>query len=514
MPTLVSFAPAARRHRLAGRRPCVRWSQVAIAAVVGVVAFWWVRGSLIDDAYITLDYARSLATELHWGLIEQSTANSATSPLNVALIALATSVLRVTGGIHPVAGLGCLFVACFAALAWWWVRITDALRLHPLATPLGVVLTALSPFMLSAAGMEVLVAATILTGMLAMACDRRPAAFGVLSGLALLTRLDLIVFVVILVLAASGIRAGILKAAGTTVLVAAPWFVASWFLLGSAIPDTFVIKTLQGSFGGWTFAGGPLFYFDRFPAATLVSFAPAALAAVLVPVWCVLRPFRGSERMRALAPVMGIGMGGAAYYAAYSVMGVPPYQWYFVPVMSAGAIVTCAFAASWPRGRAITTRVGGGLAGVATVAVVVASVVVAVGDGVPWRTAPVFGNWATPADYARVGRQVGPRVGDAAVRAPPEIGTLAYFCHCAIVDPYADRGRTIPLIDKRIEQAGPVMGTLLRVNYLWLDRDTPPLTPKYRLVWAPGPGGGPDVWPTYSPAVGVSHLTLAPATAP
>ena len=128
--------------------------------------------------------------------------------------------------------------------------------------------------------------------------------------------------------------------------------------------------------------------------------------------------------------------------------------------------------------------------------------------GVPWRVPPVFGNWATPADYARVGRQLGERVGSATVVAPPEIGTLAYYCECAIVDAFADRGRAVPLIEARIAAAGPLVGALLELNYLRLDRSQRPRPARYRLVWEPGPATGPDQWQTWSPARGVGHLRL------
>jgi hypothetical protein len=33
--------------------------------LLAAVLYWLVRGALIDDAYITLSYARNLATDLH-----------------------------------------------------------------------------------------------------------------------------------------------------------------------------------------------------------------------------------------------------------------------------------------------------------------------------------------------------------------------------------------------------------------------------------------------------------------
>ncbi len=92
--------------------------------------------------------------------------------------------------------------------------------------------------------------------------------------------------------------------------------------------------------------------------------------------------------------------------------------------------------------------------------------------------------------------------------APPEIGTLAYFCQCSIVDAFADRGRVVPLIEQRVAAAGPVVGALLEFNYLLLDHDQRPRPAQYRLVWESGPATEPEQWQTWSPATGVGRLRL------
>ena len=91
--------------RSPGRGGSLLWP--AAVAVVSAVVWLGVRGSLIDDSYITLGYARNLAEHFHWGLVGAETANSATSPLNVLLLALGGTLTRVAGGqVHPVAGVG------------------------------------------------------------------------------------------------------------------------------------------------------------------------------------------------------------------------------------------------------------------------------------------------------------------------------------------------------------------------------------------------------------------------
>ena len=182
--------------------------------------------------------------------------------------------------------------------------------------------------------------------------------------------------------------------------------------------------------------------------------------------------------------------------------------WYYVPSFVALSTSLCVLLGAALRGGGLLRRQVA-IPGLALVACLVAGNLVAdLRGGVPWRVAVVFGNWATAADYARIVRQLGERVGDATVHSPGEIGSLAYFCQCSIVDPFADRGLVVPLIEQRIAAAGPVVGALLKVNYLLLDRDQRPRPVQYRLIWEPGPATEPDQWQAWSPWTGVGHFRL------
>ncbi len=478
-------------------------------ALLAVGLFWLVRGALIDDAYITLSYARNLATHLHWGLILTERANAATSPLNVLLLGAATALLRLSGGVHPVWALGLVFVGSAVALAWGWSRVAAVLRL-PLPVPvLGVTLVLLNPFVLSATGLEVLLISAVLVGMLSAAVAGRPVAFGVLSGLAVLTRLDLVVFVLPLALASPGVRRRWTTSAGAAAVVSLPWFAWSWWFLGSAIPDTFAIKTVQHSFGPWTFGNGLGLYFDRDALATALTVIPAVLGLVGLLGWLVLTLLRRAVVRPELMPAVALGAAGAGYYGVYVLLGVPPYQWYYVPSFVALSTSLCVLVGAALHSDRVLRRAMA-VPGLALVAcLVVGNGVADVRGGVPWRVPPIFGNWATPKDYERVGRELGQQVGPATVISPGEIGTLAYYCQCSIVDAFADQGSAVPLIDKRIATANPVVRELLQLNYLRLDRKERPRPAEYQLVWKPGPafqpGGG---WQTWSPATGVGHFQL------
>jgi hypothetical protein len=373
---------------------------------------------------------------------------------------------------------------------------------------LGVALVLLNPFVLSATGLEVLLISAALVGMLAAAVRGRPVAFGVLAGFAVLTRLDLVVVVLPLALASTGVRHRLFRAAGSGIAVSLPWFAWSWWHFGSAIPDTFVIKTLQRSFGSWTFGNGLRLYFERDALATAVTVVPVVLGLVALLGWVAGGLLWRRPPQPELRPVVALGAAGVGYFAVYSLLGVPPYQWYYVPSFAALATSLCILLEAGLRGGQVL-RTGVAIPGLALVGcLVLGNVVADLRVGVPWRVPVIFGNWATPADYARVGRELRERVGAETVIAPPEIGTLAYFCECSIVDPFADRGRVVPLIEERVSSAGPVMGTLLSLNYLRLDREKEPRPARFRLVYEQGPATSPEEWQTWSPATGIGRLRL------
>ncbi|MGW4525301.1 hypothetical protein [Amycolatopsis sp. NPDC004378] len=480
-----------------------------LGAVLGAAAFLLVRESLTDDAYITLAYAKNLAVHGEWGLIPGAPANSATSPLNVLLLGALTFCTRVAGGPHPVVALGILTVLCGGVLGWAWQRIGRKLALPPAAGVLGVALVLLNPFVLSAIGLEVLLIPAVLLVLTVFALEGRPLPFGVAAGLAVLTRLDLVVFVVVM---APAIRRRLLPAAGVAVLTAAPWFVVSWVVFGSFVPDTLAIKQTQvGVFAPWTYTTGPVMYYLGQPVTVLVTFVPAVLGVVALGAWAAARFAVRWPEFPALGPVAALGAGGVLYFVVYSFLDVGPFHWYYVaPVTATGTFAVAAFGTWYAQTRRRPALRPGppllslGLTGL----LVLGAAAIDVAQGVPWPSPVIFGNWASAQDYARVGKALGARLDGASVASPGEIGTLAYYCECAIIDEFSDRGHAKELVRQRIAAAGPLTSLALRVNYHWLDRSITPRKPDYRLLYGAGPATGPDSWEVYSAAKGVGHFTL------
>lgn len=486
-----------------------------VGAVLGAALSWVASDGLTDDTYITLSYARNVAEHAHWGLTPGMTSNAATSPLNVLLLALFTVLLRPVAGVDPVLALGVLTTVLCALAGWCAAKAAQRLGVSTVWAAVALVVVLANPFLVSALGLEVVLLAAGMAALLAAALARRPAVYGVVAGAALLARLDMVVFVVLIALTAPGVLRRLHVAVGLCAAVSLPWFAFSWFQLGSAIPDTFVIKTLQHTFGpGRTYLRGLwTHYHPLMPTAVDVGVAPAALGvlvllAVLL-VGAVQRLRRVASRRRTTgsaplrrptaAPLAGLGLGGAAYFGVYSVLGVPPYQWYYVPPMASlsyVAVLGTAVLARRARHR-WPVRVWLALLAPASVTALALSVPAAALP-VPWGYPPVFGNFATPAEYRGIGLQVGELVGAERVASPGEIGTLAYSCRCEIVDAFSDPAAVQGQIQERTQEAGPVLQALLRANYR--HRHPGPQRPVQQVLRWAGPGNQPPAgtrwWPT------------------
>jgi hypothetical protein len=479
----------------------------ALALVVGAFIYWLSFRALTDDGYITLDYARTLVTSGTWGMTPGMESNTATSPLNVLLLSSVMGLSRlVTADPHPLFALGVVTLAGMVATGYWWSSITKALRVSTLTTVLGLLLVLLSPLALSAIGLETVVLVALLIGMLAEAIRGRAWMFGVLAGLAVLTRLDAVVFVLVLGLAMGAIRRRWYQALGPMLLIAMPWFVTSWFVLGSAVPDTLAIKQMQVLPGGWTFYNGLVLflYGDPFPA--FASILPAAVGVIALVVWVVRN--RSGLRDARLSPMALFAVSGLVYYGVYCLLNVPVYLWYYVPTMAA---VTLFAAVALDPGHA-TRRTKIALASGAFAVLLAATELGAdLANGLPWARPPIFGNFAMPAQYARIGKEISEVSRHEGVESPGELGTLVYFCHCAILDQFSDRGRTMPYIDAQINNASPLTRWIWELNYLHLDRSVRPTPAKYHLVWEPKwVVERPGVWNVDSPGIGPGHMTLYP----
>jgi hypothetical protein len=504
-----------RVHR--GRRVDVGVTAVtAISAVGSAVMYWAIHYNLTDDGYITLAYAKTLAFHGQWGMVPNHPANAATSPLNVMLIALGTLLTR-----RPLLALGIVFVASMTVLAWSLAHSARVLRLPIFSALVAIALLLFNPIFLSSTGLESALYAGLLGLLLVAAVDGRRVMFAIVAGFALLTRLDTILFILPLMLWTPRLRQHVWRTIGIAVGISAPFFVLRWILAGSAIPDTFVIKTLQRAFGDVSFGNGPFRYIDSAGDLARWSFAPVLFAAIATTIWLVAASGFGRRVDARLMPIIGIAIGALAYYAAYTALNVPAYHWYYSPVIAASCIVLAMLTGALARvlGRTQWFRQGRWRPAALLVFALPLWLFyredrVVQKHGLPWKATPVFfGNWAEPEYYRVAARELRFYLANGrTATGPGEIGVLAFYCECGILDAFSDEHYARPLIQQRIDDAAPTLRLLLEANYHNVDLNAPLPATDYHLVYVPGwVAPGPFVWNLWSGPHGPGHLQLIPA---
>lgn len=436
-----------------------------IAASVGCVAAGLVflagYRALADDAYITLDYARNLAEHGHWGLLPNRTSNTATSPLNVWLLAAGTVLIG-----RPIIVAGALLVVSMGLLGWWSAQLARNLG-RSVALPVTlIVLLVTSPLMVSTLGLETYLSATVLIGIVRYAFDERPLCTGFLLGLSVLCRPDLAVAAAVLTAILLSWRRW-LPAIATAIGVAVPWHVWSWFALGGFIPETLAFKTDNGEAvaSGLTHSMLTSLWLDW--SVTSWRYWPVVItiAAIFVGLACAVA-WLPRWRQPAGRVALAFAAAGVAHCLALAAAGVQPFAWYYGPLVVGTSAALALTVADRPRL----------LAAMATV-LVAGSVIVDTSRGVPWIAAPMFGNSGNAQHYARVAAGLKALVPPGAVIASNgEAGTIPFYCRCDVTDYFSSRGLAQAHVDRHIARSG----VLVRLNYAHRPREAPP-HPQWRL---------------------------------
>lgn len=122
--------------------------------VVTAVAAWvvWhstVRDTLVDDAYIYLSYARTLANGGGWAVISGLESNTATSTLFVLALAGVTAIVR-----DAVVAGGVLLISTFVLMAWGVHRLGRVMRVSAVFGWVAVAAVLVNPLIVSSSGLE------------------------------------------------------------------------------------------------------------------------------------------------------------------------------------------------------------------------------------------------------------------------------------------------------------------------------------------------------------------------
>lgn len=449
-------------------------SCAALGGLGAALVFLVAHQALIDDAYITLDYARSLAQHGQWALVPGHPANTATSPLNVLLLA---GLIVLSG--HPVVSVGILLIVSLAATGAALSAICARLERSSWLAAIAVSLLVVNPLLISTIGLETYLGIALIAILGAAVVARRPVAVGLVCGLLVLTRADLAAFALaalIAVIVGSPTRTRARRAAqvmGVAGVVALPWFVVSWWWLGSAVPDTLLFKTSE-TWAGNSFAVGLWHYRLAYPLAVALSVVPAALGLVVLAVWSAV----GARRRTGSAGVLAVvwGLGALLHITVYLLLRPPPYHWYYGPAIGSLSMLAVLGVGILDRRLQWTGSTLGAVLIAAAVVFLVAR---------PWQIMPISSNWASPAEYAALAARA---PSGTTVAAFGEVGTVAYFCDCTVVDRFSDRAQVAHLLRTERAAANPVVRTLLDWNYHRF-KAGPPIRPAYRFTFAKDPTG-------------------------
>lgn len=265
-----------------------------------------------------------------------------------------------------------------------------------------------------------------------------------------------------------------------------------------------------------------------FPTMTLLSFLPSILGIVALSAWAGVwvrsrfcsGPGPISNQVNGFTPVVLLGLGGVLHYGVYSVLNAPLFHWYYSwSIVSLTYLFTLSLGAlarvREPTAREVVDgakrRPGVTVIVLSTALIAVAQISYNVQHGIPWARAAYNGNAAAPAEYAAVGLGIRPLVGDHAVRSPAEVGTIAYFCECEILDEFSDRGISLILLDQQRQHQGTFSRFLLDINFYFLDHSLKPTPVDYLIVYAKQRPANNPSWPTTGPSwIGNGYDVLVP----
>ena len=292
----------------------------AIAFLLALCAFLSLFHDIyVDDAYITLAYARSFAASGTWGMHPGFVSNAATSPLDVLL--LSGFIKLGFPGIWAVYAFECLLaVAIFCALSVHLAPRLSARIFGPISAR-----SRCSPIRCSSRppGWKPIFSSRYCSAAVIAYLAERYFLLGLAAGCLVLARPDGVLLLAPLFALMVWEKRGLdfVKVLIGFAIVVGAWGFVSWLYLGSAIPDTYFIKRKEAAWHDFSFANGLVLYYFKYPLATLLSLAPLVFVPFALPLARTNRDWR--------AFVVLAGGLALVHYAAYSLLNLPPYHWYY-----------------------------------------------------------------------------------------------------------------------------------------------------------------------------------------
>lgn len=321
----------------------------------------------IDDAYITMNYARSIAAGrgIVFGDSEQPTYGS-TTPLNMLLLAGLYTVLP---GVDQAQIAVMLSTAAWIATGWLWYGQGGVFGLRRWErTWVALLVLAESALWIPFLGMEAWLFAFLLTLALVVYLRGRLFWAGTLTGLLFLTRGEGVLLLTVLAihLTRRTDRAGLrlrrkpllrsyLRLALGFGWVTLPWLILALATFGALLPGTLAAKSIQVQMGftqpfiaylGWLFVG----------EWRSLGFIGGAVGLSWWAVLAVLGAVYAGQQRRALLLLL---VWLLLFVLGYFALNIPTYKWYALPVVYITTVfagIAAAAAVDWGQRLVMTVR--------------------------------------------------------------------------------------------------------------------------------------------------------------
>lgn len=438
--------------------------------------------TIIDDAFITFNYAESLRNNFIWGFYDDNVTNTATSPLNVIL----TSILGLFFNNIVNASI---ILTSFEVLITVYISISIFKKLYNMPM-FGIVLPllmVLNPFIISTLGLESILYSTLMVISVYFYLEKNMLLLGIASGLLALTRLDgFILYLVILIFVLNSadnksfglkkyfslkhfkiIKRSIASCKMTIgfISIVLPWIIFSWIFLGSFVPETLFIKINQYWSNDYKFYNGIILYFSKYSVSSFFAILPL-LGFIILAIF----------KKKSLDPLQKILIiFSIVYFILYSFLNVPPYHWYYIPIIFSSIFL---FSLAFTKKIADKQKEEKGLNKIVILLVVILFSSMGIVnylnqyDFTTPQEAPIHTNWASQQQYKIIAKWLNDHIDNTyIIHSQSEIGTLAYYSTINLMNEFSSRQLLTDKIISRFHSKSDIFSILSDINFFWYKND-------------------------------------------
>jgi hypothetical protein len=409
------------------------------------------KESLIDDVFITLSYSKNLFDFGVWGMHPLIKSNSATSPLNVLLLAIVGGLIK-----NYTLGVILLTTILIAFQYYLFRKLFTSSCSYTISIILIIILLS-NPLLLSTIGLESFLYLLLLSTSIYFFKLNNTIFLGISLGLLTLTRGDgIILFLLVMFYKRKNIQ-WVKKICTIYLLTISPWLLFSWINLGSIVPITFFIKLKQNWPENISYALGPLLYIKRIPIESLISLIPI----IMLTIFIILNRFvfNAEEKILLIFSII--------YYLLYSLMGVPPYHWYYAPPMF-GIIIVLGFQLS----KYFSNRNGVlkfyQFLFIPGPSIVGLALLIYLNGGFSFAESPIHTNCAKMLEYKEVANWLNQNLTrDSKIIIEYEIGTINYYSKAIFFDDFSANDLLVDKIIRKSFNKNKLLYHLITLNFLW-----------------------------------------------